>query len=96
LRTTWTRWRFPVQPKRDLQSRRIARVSDARSKHSRGQRISAGHLERWAELVHGSDDVTLDPADEEFLAGALFELSTPDLFGAMADIVAELRDRDGG
>lgn len=57
-------------------------------------RLSADQMERWAEFVHGADDVTLDPTDEEFLSAAVFELSTPELFGSMSRIVADLRDRD--
>ncbi len=58
--------------------------------------ISADQLERWAELAHGADDVTLDPGDEEYLATALFELSAPQLFGSMDEIVADLRRREEG
>lgn len=58
--------------------------------------LSADQLERWAEAVHGADDVLLDPSDEEFLSAALFELSTPQLFGSMEQIVAGLRERDQG
>ena len=57
--------------------------------------ISADLLERWAEAVHGADDVALEPADKAFLSEALFELSTPELFGSMEAIVAGIRERDG-
>ena len=60
-----------------------------------GGELSASLLERWAEAVHGAEEVVLDPADEAFLSDALFELSTPDLFGSMDEVVAHLRDRDG-
>lgn len=62
---------------------------------SKGE-LSAELLERWAEAVHTADDIELDPADREFLADALFELSTPEIFGAMGQIVADLRRRDRG
>lgn len=58
--------------------------------------LSAELLERWAEAVHSAEDVELDSADQEFLSEALFELSTPELFGSMEEIVAGLRDRDRG
>ena len=58
--------------------------------------VSADLLERWAEAVHGADDVVLDPADEAFLSDALFELSTPELFGSMEEIVAAIQERDRG
>lgn len=58
--------------------------------------VSAHLLERWAEAIHGADDVVLDPADEAFLSDVLFELSTPELFGSMEEIVAGIRERDRG
>lgn len=58
--------------------------------------LSAEQLGRWAEAVHSAEDVTLDPADESFLSQALFELSTPELFGSMEEIAAEILERDGG
>lgn len=58
--------------------------------------LSMDLLERWAEAVHSADDVLLDPADEPFLSNALFELSTPELFGSLEEIVAGLRERDAG
>jgi hypothetical protein len=58
--------------------------------------LSPDGLERWAEAVHSADDVELDSADQDFLAEALFELSTPELFGSMEEIVAGLRERDQG
>lgn len=58
--------------------------------------LSAEQLERWAEAVHSAQDVTLDPADEPFLTQALFELSTPELFGSMEEIAVEILGRDGG
>jgi hypothetical protein len=58
--------------------------------------LSPAMLERWAEAIHSADDVELDSADQDFLSDALFELSTPELFGPMEDIVARLRERDEG
>jgi hypothetical protein len=58
--------------------------------------LSAGVLEQWAEAVHGAEGVVLDPADEAFLADALFELSSPQIFGSMEEIVNGIRERDGG
>ncbi|WP_392507569.1 hypothetical protein ACF3NT_11555 [Naumannella halotolerans] len=56
--------------------------------------VSADLLERWAEAVHSAEDVALDPSDEAFLADALFQLSTPELFGSMEAIVAAISERD--
>ena len=58
--------------------------------------LSPALVERWAEAVHSADDIELDSADHDFLAEALFELSTPELFGSMDEIVARLRDQDQG
>jgi hypothetical protein len=55
--------------------------------------LGESDLETWAEEVHGREDIELDPADRDLLADALFELSTPELFGAMPDIVSGLRRR---
>jgi hypothetical protein len=67
----------------------VLRVLDA---FTRGD-LSPALLERWAEAVHSADDIELDSTDRDFLAEALFELSTPDLFGSMDDIVARFRER---
>ena len=58
--------------------------------------LSSAVLERWAEAIHTADDVELDSTDQDFLSEALFELSTPELFGSMEEIVAGLRERDRG
>jgi hypothetical protein len=55
--------------------------------------LSETDLTAWAEEVHGREDIELDPADRDLLADALFELSTPELFGTVPDIVSELRRR---
>lgn len=47
----------------------------------------------WAEALQGREDVSLDPVDRELLADALFELSTPELFGDMVEVVALVRER---
>jgi hypothetical protein len=55
--------------------------------------LSEVDIVAWAEEVHGREDIELDPADRDLLADALFELSTPELFGPLPDIVSELRRR---
>lgn len=57
--------------------------------------LTAEQLERWAEAIHSCDDVGLDPADRDMLADALLQLSTPELFGSMDEIVAGIRLRAG-
>lgn len=63
-------------------------------------KISPETLEEWAEVLHTRDDVVLDSAEEELLAEALVELSTPELFGPAhevgADLVARRQDRSPG
>jgi hypothetical protein len=65
---------------------RVLDLFDARA-------LSETDLTAWAEEVHGREDIELDPADRDLLADALFELSTPELFVPMPDIVSELRRR---
>lgn len=45
----------------------------------------------WAETLQGREDIALDPADRDLLAGALFELSTPELFGSMAGVIESVK-----
>ena len=52
--------------------------------------LPAPLLERWAEALHTAEDVELASRDRVFLADALFQLSTPELFGPMEEIVAGL------
>ena len=57
--------------------------------------LGEADLVAWAEEVHGREDIELDHAARELLADALFELSTPELFGPMTDVVSEIRRRLG-
>lgn len=45
----------------------------------------------WAETVHSFEDIVLEPASCDFLADALYQLSTPELFGTVSSIVESLR-----
>ena len=56
--------------------------------------ISGELLERWAEAVHSAEDIDLDATDQAFLSEALFQLSTPELFGPIEEIVSGLWERD--
>ena len=47
----------------------------------------------WAEAIQGREDVELDPAARDILAEALFELSTPELFGPVVEVVESVRQR---
>jgi hypothetical protein len=57
--------------------------------------LAEADLVAWAEEVHAREDIELDPGDRDLLADALFELSTPELFGPITDIVGEIRRRLG-
>ena len=62
--------------------------------------FSAGTLDEagliaWAEAVHGREDIGLDAADRDLLSAALFELSTPELFGSITVVVSEIKGRLG-
>ena len=57
--------------------------------------LSEADLVAWAEEVHGREDIELDPNDSDLLADALFELSTPELFGPMTGVVSAIRRRLG-
>lgn len=85
------------EPPASGSSAQLARVTVRRAldAFTRGD-ISPALLERWAEAVHSADDIELDPVDQDFLSEALFELSTPELFGPMEEIVSGLRERDQG
>jgi hypothetical protein len=52
--------------------------------------ISESVLERWAEVLHTCEDVDIASADQAFIVDALVELTTPELFGPMSDIVSRL------
>ena len=80
------------EPTARLDRATVRRALDA---FTRGD-LSPALLERWAEAVHSAEDIGLDSADHDFLSEALFELSTPELFGSMEEIVARLREQDRG
>jgi hypothetical protein len=61
-------------------------------------RFEAGSLDEtdlsdWAEALQGREDVALDPPTRELLSEALYELSTPELFGPMSEVVNTVRSR---
>ncbi len=55
--------------------------------------LDEADLVAWAEAVHGREDIEVDPVERDLLADALFELSTPELFGPMTQVVSEIRRR---
>ncbi|HET6668394.1 MAG TPA: hypothetical protein VFG98_14045 [Intrasporangium sp.] len=56
--------------------------------------VEAEQLELWAESLESREDVGLEPADE--LRQMLLELSTPELFGELADLARTWLDRLAG
>ena len=49
--------------------------------------VQAADVEAWAEGLAGRDDVGFEEPDSELLRRALYELSTPELFGPL-DLLA--------
>lgn len=59
----------------------------------RAGELNADDLCTWAEELQGREDIALDSEDRDFLADALFQLSTPELCGSADDVAAVLRQR---
>lgn len=76
----------------DLVTLRTLDIAFALDRYQRAL-IGNDELTSWAETVHSLDDIALDPQDHDFLANSLFELSTPELFGDMKDIVQTIKAR---
>lgn len=55
--------------------------------------LSENDLERWAEAIHTLDEIDVDIADHDVLVEALFEMSTPELFGNMPAVARKVRSR---
>ena len=56
-------------------------------------RISAEELSAWAEEVQGREDIGVDPSERDFIADALFQLSTPEICGAANEVDLTLKQR---
>jgi hypothetical protein len=56
-------------------------------------KISAHDLRAWAEELQAREDIALNPEDRDFLADALFQLSTPELCGPADEVAVALRLR---
>lgn len=83
---------FALASQVDLVTLRVRDLVRALDEFGAGT-VDADDLSAWAEAVHGREDIALDSTDRSLLADALFELSTPELFGAMNEIVDSLRHR---
>ena len=56
-------------------------------------KISADDLCAWAEELQGREDIALNLEDRDFLADALFQLSTPELCGPADEVAVAFRLR---
>ena len=83
---------FPLDFESDLVITRPIDVVNALDRYERGD-LAEAELVEWAEALFGRDDVGY-PADEtESVKEALFELSTPELFGPVGETVLRLHAR---
>jgi hypothetical protein len=56
----------------------------------RNGRLSAERLEAWAEMLDTRDEIAYAGEDTELISTAVFRLSTPELEGRTATVVASL------
>ncbi|TLM80810.1 hypothetical protein [Pseudarthrobacter sp. NamE5] len=56
-------------------------------------RIGADELSAWAEEVQGREDVGVDSNGRDFIADAIFQLSTPEICGPANEVALALRQR---
>ncbi len=52
-------------------------------------KIPAAHIESWADLIEGREDIGREPGSEALLNEALFELANPALSGAAIDALVQ-------
>ena len=59
----------------------------------RAGRIGADELAAWAEEVQGREDIGVDFSERDFIADALFQLSTPEICGPANEVALTLKQR---
>ena len=59
-------------------------------------RLTADEVVEWAESVHLRDDIAREEGAEDVVNEVLVEMSSPELFGALGEIVPDLKARLGG
>ena len=59
-------------------------------------RLTADEVVEWAESVHLRDDIAREEGAEDVVNEVLVEMSSPELFGALDEIVPDLKARLGG
>ena len=84
--------RFEWSSQEELATAFAQDIGHALDEFSAGK-ISADDLCAWAEELQGREDVALNPQDRDFLADALFQLSTPELCGPADEVAVALRLR---
>lgn len=52
-------------------------------------RIPAAHIEAWADLIEGREDISREPGSEAILNEAIFELANPTLSGTTIEKLIE-------
>jgi len=75
--------RFPCDSTEELAVLGVADVISALESHALGE-LDGDGLEAWAEAIVGRDDVGMETAAADMLSQALFQLSSPELFGPVA------------
>jgi hypothetical protein len=83
---------FPWDCATELVELGMADVIAALESHLRGE-LDEHDLESWAEALAGRDDVGMRAGQAGVLTEALFELSSPELFGPPATTVPVLLER---
>lgn len=80
---------FPWDSPEELTVLAAADVVAALESYALGE-MGAEGLESWAEAIAGRDDVAMETKAAENLTQALFELSSPELFGPVASTAPRL------
>lgn len=76
----------------DLAAVEVRDISHALDEFEAG-RIGADELSVWAEEVQVREDIGVDSSGHDFIADALFQLSTPEICGPANEVALALRQR---
>jgi len=86
--------RFSWDSETDLIFIEPVNVLNVLDEYARGT-LAERDLIGWAEALDARDDVGFVAADAQLLRTALFELSAPELFGPIGEVVSSIRARLG-
>jgi hypothetical protein len=81
--------RFPWDSPEELTVLAVTDVVSALESYALGE-MDPDDLESWAEAIAGRDDVAMETAAADVLTQAIFELSSPELFGPVASTAPRL------